>query len=146
MKLQKYIYIVSAVIVGAAAFGAVLLSGPLSRPAYAACSIDASKPCTGDVPKNTFDPALKCQNGSGNDCSLLDKYLQPVIFFLGGGVGVAAAISYALAGIQYGSSADDPSKVTKAKERIFNTTIALLGFMFLWAFLEYLIPGGLFNK
>lgn len=75
--------------------------------------------------------------------SFIDNYINPFVVLLTITVGVAAAISIVVAGIQYASSADDPGKVTKAKSRIVNTVIGLLAYIFLIAFLNYLIPGGL---
>jgi hypothetical protein len=58
-------------------------------------------------------------------------------------VGVLAVISVVVAGIQYSSSADDPATVTKAKQRIFNTVVGLIAYIFLFAFINYLVPGGI---
>ncbi len=81
-------------------------------------------------------PGDKCDN-------FIDKYINPFIVLLSGLVGVAAVISIIVAGIQYSSSADDPATVSKAKQRIFNTIIGLVAYIFLFAFLNYLIPGGI---
>lgn len=81
---------------------------------------------------------------SGDRCNnFVETYLNPFIYLLSALVGVAAVISIITAGIQYSSSADDPSTVSKAKQRIFNTVIGLVAYIFLFAFLNYLIPGGL---
>lgn len=80
----------------------------------------------------------------GDACTnFVQKYLNPFIRLLSMIVGVGAAISLVLAGIRYSSSADDPSAVSKAKTRIVQTIIGLLAYIFLFAFLNYVIPGGL---
>jgi hypothetical protein len=98
------------------------------------------------------DPAIngKCATGTkcGNcsvitQCDLIDKYVNPLINALAALFGVAAVTSFAIAGNQYSSSGGDPGKVTAAKNRVRNTIIALLTFLFLYALLNFLIPGGL---
>jgi hypothetical protein len=82
---------------------------------------------------------------AGSRCtSFINKYVNPFIVLLSALVGVIAVISIILAGIQYSASADDPAMVSKAKQRIFNTLIGLVAYIFLFAFLNYLIPGGIF--
>lgn len=83
--------------------------------------------------------------GGGKACNaFIDKYINPVIILLTVIVGIAAVISIIVAGIQYSASADDPATVSKAKSRIFNTIIGLVAYIFLLAFFNYLVPGGLF--
>lgn len=76
----------------------------------------------------------------------VENYLNPAIIVLTSLVGIAAVLSIIFAGIQYSSSADDPGMVTKAKQRIFNTILGLVAYIFLLAFLNYLIPGGIFSN
>lgn len=83
------------------------------------------------------DPALE---GGGND--LIEKYINPLINFLSAVVGIVIVISFVVGGIQYASSEDDPQKVKQAKSRIINAILALLAFLFLYAFLQWLVPGG----
>lgn len=87
-----------------------------------------------------------CCPGTGNPSAmecLLSKYINPVINLLSAGIGVAIVISLVAAGIQYSGSAGDPGKVSAAKQRIFNALLALAGFIFLYAFLQWVVPGGL---
>lgn len=86
------------------------------------------------------DPAA--DSCSGDDCGLVEKYGIPFLNFLGAIVGLVATISIVFGGIQYASSADDPSKVAAAKSRIINAVIALIAFLFMYGFLQWLIPGG----
>lgn len=83
-----------------------------------------------------------CSNGLTN-CDLMVKYIYPLINLLAALVGLAVTISLVIGGIQYGSSAGDPQKVTAAKNRIRNAIIALVTFIFLYALLNFLVPGGL---
>jgi hypothetical protein len=98
------------------------------------------------------DPAMsgKTNPVTGGNCSDLSKcdviqhYINPFVNFLAALVGVAVVVSLIIGGIQYGSSAGDPSKVTAAKNRMRNALLALVTFLFLYALLNFLIPGGLF--
>ncbi len=82
-------------------------------------------------------------SASTSQCDLISQYIQPLVNLLAALVGVAVVISIIIGGIQYGSSAGDPQKVSAAKNRIRNAIIALITFIFLYALLNFLIPGGL---
>jgi hypothetical protein len=84
-----------------------------------------------------------CGAGRDNCNKFVNDYINPFILLLTAMVGIVAVISIIIAGIQYASSADDPGAVTKAKQRIFNTVVGLVAYIFLFAFLNYLIPGGI---
>lgn len=85
------------------------------------------------------DPAAQACT---DDCGLIEKYGIPFLNFLGAIVGLVVTIAIVYGGIQYASSADDPSKVAAAKSRIINAVIALIAFLFMYGFLQWLIPGG----
>jgi hypothetical protein len=105
--------------------------------------------CNNDVPEkgcvNTEndDSAVTC-NGTGQ-CNLIAKYLNPFIDMLSILFAFIAVISFILGGINFASSEGDPQKASRAKQRIFNTVVAVVAYMFLYAFLEFLIPGGIFH-
>ncbi len=82
-----------------------------------------------------------CDSGG---CDLIALYVNPFISLLSIIVGLVAAISLVLGGIQYITSTGDPQKTGAAKDRISKTILALIVFGFLYAFLNFLIPGGLF--
>jgi len=108
----------------------------------AVCTDGSAPPCgTGII----SDKAAKgnCV-GALTNCDLFNQYVNPFINFLAALVGVAVVISIIYGGIQYGSSAGDPQKITAAKTRIRNALIALVTFMFLFSLLKFLLPGGLF--
>jgi hypothetical protein len=90
------------------------------------------------------DPAINSGNCTDvKKCDLIDTYINPFIKFLAALVGVGVTISIIMGGIQYASSAGDPQKVAAAKGRIRNSLVALVVFIFLYALLNFLIPGGL---
>lgn len=49
-----------------------------------------------------------------------------------------------IGGVQYSMATGDPSKANAAKGRISNAVIALISYVFLYSFLQWLIPGGVF--
>jgi hypothetical protein len=101
----------------------------------------------GDGTGGTGAPSASDQDvcGNGEACNkFIDTYINPAIRLLTALVGIVAVISIIMAGIQYSSSADDPATVSKAKHRILNTVIGLVAYIFLLAFINYLIPGGFF--
>jgi|GEM_PF-701552 len=103
---------------------------------------DPSKVYT-DTDCKTSDPAVAntCTNG---DCSgLFDAYINPAVKVLSGLMGVIVVISIVVGGIQYSSAGGDPGKVSAARKRIMNSVIALLAYLFMLAFLQFLLPGGL---
>lgn len=111
------------------------------------------KPATGDDKticqsdkKSCIDPAAnpnaKCDN---DDCDFVKKFINPSINVLTLSFGILAIISIIIGGINYATSEGDPQKTARAKNRIFNTIIAIVAYMFLYAFLQFLVPGGAFK-
>ena len=86
------------------------------------------------------DPASTCTIESA-DCNI-NQYIELFINILSGLVGVVVVMVIVIGGIQYGTAGDDPGKLQAAKQRITKALIALLVFIFLYAFLQYLVPGG----
>lgn len=74
----------------------------------------------------------------------IEGILNMILTVVTGGVGLAATISIVFAGVIYTTAAGDASKVGKAKTMILNTVIGLLFYSVMWAFLQWLIPGGVF--
>lgn len=94
----------------------------------------------GAAPQNTVQV---CAAGGACD-NFITKYINPFISLLTVVVGVAAAISIVVAGIQYASAGSDPGKVQKAKDRIGQTLLGLVAYILLFSFLNFIVPGGLF--
>lgn len=89
------------------------------------------------------DGDIDTANLDSSNCGII-RYLEIVVNALSALVGVIVVISIIVAGIQYTMAGSDAQKITAAKGRIRNSIIALLVFIFTYAFLSYLIPGGLF--
>jgi hypothetical protein len=71
------------------------------------------------------------------------KSLRLVVNLLSAGVGIVIVGSIIVAGIQYALAGNNPNAVGAAKKRIQDTLIAMLAFFFIYAFLQWIIPGGL---
>lgn len=89
--------------------------------------------------------AFKETDCSDRSCALY-KDLNLIISFLAAGVGVIVVIMIIVGGIQYSAAGGDPQKVSAAKTKIFNAVLALVTFIFLYAILDWLIPGGLVSR
>ncbi len=76
----------------------------------------------------------------------ITKDLQVAVNFLSAGVGIVVIGLIIVGGIQYSIAGDNPQATTAAKERITNALIALVAFLFIFAFIQWLIPGGLFGS
>lgn len=98
---------------------------------------------------NTFecpatDPAATSTScAEAKNCDLVTKYVNPFINLLSALIGVVVVIAIVVGGIQYSAAGGDPQTVALAKQRIMHALIALLVFIFLYALLNFLIPGGL---
>jgi len=77
------------------------------------------------------------------NCGIV-KFITDITNALSAAVGVVIVISLTWAGIQYSSAGGDSQKVGAARHRIQNGVIALAMFIFMYAFLTWLIPGGPF--
>ncbi len=78
-----------------------------------------------------------------NDCKIIG-YLRDFINLLSVVVGIVVAIMIVVGGIQYSASRDNPQATAAAKQRVTNAVIALVVYVFIFAILEYLVPGGVF--
>lgn len=85
-----------------------------------------------------------CNIGNqGEDCAITDK-LGAIANVLSLGVGIIIVIMIIVGGIQYTMAGGDAGKVAAAKGRITNAIYALIAFFFLYAFLQWVVPGGIF--
>lgn len=88
-----------------------------------------------------------CEQGNAEDCLTQGnpgKILDIIgigLNFLAGFVFLAAVIMLIMGGIQYITSNGNPKAVEEAKSKIRNVLIGLAAFIFLYAFLQWLIPG-----
>lgn len=76
----------------------------------------------------------------------ITEFLFVVINILSGLIGIIVVIVIIMAGIQYTTSGGNPQQAAQAKKRIINAITALVAFFFLFAILQWLIPGGIFKS
>lgn len=88
-------------------------------------------------PGGTAVPAQNCLKNSP-----LISDINAVVNFLAAAVGVVVIAVIIIGGIQYAMAGDNASATGEAKKRIINGLIALVVFIFMYAFLQWLIPGG----
>lgn len=92
-------------------------------------------------------PKYSCAGKSSQECLTQNPITQWVVFFinvLGVVIIVGASAMLVYAGVEYISAADNPDRVKKAKQKIINVIIGVIAFFFMYAFLQWLIPGGAF--
>lgn len=103
----------------------------------------AAKPyqCGGgsDAVKTQFN--FGCQGKGGPITDLVFALIR----FLSFGVGLVIAASIIYAGIMYSTSSGNPENTQAAKKRILNAVVGLVFYILIFAFIQYLVPGGLFN-
>ncbi|HMS23260.1 MAG TPA: hypothetical protein PKB09_00430 [Candidatus Saccharibacteria bacterium] len=75
----------------------------------------------------------------------ITKLLLTVVNFLSALIGIIVIAVIIIAGIQYTTSGGNPQQAAQAKKRIINAVTALVAFFFLFAILQWLIPGGIFK-
>ena len=78
----------------------------------------------------------------GADCPIIQRANQ-IIKVLSAVVGVVVTIAVIVGGIRYSAAGSDPHAVTAAKNMIRNAIIALVVYIFLVAFLNWVVPGGI---
>lgn len=82
-------------------------------------------------------------SGDPNHCAILD-YIVLITNTLAAMVGIVVVIMIIIGGIQYSSATDNPQQLSAARDRIKNALIGLLMLIFMYAFLQWVVPGGLF--
>lgn len=69
-----------------------------------------------------------------------------IIRFLSNGIGIVMVIALIGAGIQYTTSEGNAEQTIKSKKRIQTIIMALFIYLFTYALLQFLIPGGIFKR
>ncbi len=120
-----------------------LLDNGLSSPP----SDGGSSTCNTSDGSFESDPAA-CGTGApcktADNCDLVSKYVNPIINkFLAPLAVLAVVIGIIWGAIEYIVAGGDAQKVAQGKARIQKAVFAFVALLFLYAFLNWLIPGGL---
>jgi hypothetical protein len=116
---------------------------PIAHGQSSFSNVIASSDIKSECGQNSQDNCSDCTKVAAGDCSIIDD-LVVAINFLAAGVGIVVVIMIVIGGIEYTTSADNPQSVASARKKIINALIALVSFIFLYAFLNFIIPGGVF--
>jgi hypothetical protein len=102
-----------------------------------------------------FLPVVRAEDTSGApaavdfsadpDAQKIQGYMQDGINLLTGLAGLAITASVIISGIQYSTSGGNSQAASAAKKRIGNAFLALLALVFLYTFLQWIVPGGIFG-
>jgi len=111
--------------------------GCVSQAEADAAQAAAEPPATANTSCNTIPVTT-------TDCAVLADYIVPLINALSGAVGVVIVIMVVWGGIQYAAAKDNPQQAASAKEHIRNALFALVIYIFMVAFLNWIVPGGVF--
>lgn len=145
MKIKQTLFIVISVFLLS-----VVTVFAVSETSYA----QAPKTCGGKTLKDgenccdgVVTSILSCDDGSGS--SLEDtglwSLLLLVINILTAGVGVTAVGGVIYGAVLYTTSGGSVDQVKKARGIFMNVIIGLLMYTLMYAFLNYIVPGGMFN-
>lgn len=121
--IKKYLVVFGVLGLAVVGINFTPLSTPLTVQAEASSSI------------------AKCKNksdGSGITC-----LVNILVDILNMAVGAIAVLMLVVGGVMYASAGDDSGKVSTAKKIITNTIIGVILYIFLFAILNFIIPGGI---
>lgn len=105
------------------------------------------------------DTAIECTPGDEKCCEGVRLTIDvncvdadnPILAYVGGfinfliaGVGLIVTIMLGIAGIQYMAAQGNPSAIEGARKKVSNAIIAFVTFIFMYAILQWLVPGGIF--
>lgn len=97
---------------------------------YTAVSLDGQTNCTKEKAKTVEENPMYV-------------WLIGIIRFLSAGVGIAVVGGIVWGGIMYAAGRDNPGQTQRATAIIVNALIGLLLYIFMFAILNFLIPGGI---
>jgi hypothetical protein len=117
--------------------------------------LDKGKGALNDVNNPSVDKvksAIGTTNNGAEDVGCSDLNKNPIIIFmkvvinvLSAGIGVILVGMVVFRGIQYQTARDNPQVTAAAIKGIWQVLLALLFYVFSYALLNFLVPGGLFR-
>lgn len=82
---------------------------------------------------------------SADNCEII-RYVLIITNALSVLVGIVVVLMIVIGGIQYSTSGSNPQAVAAAKKRIGQALLALVVYFLLFAFLQWIVPGGVFSS
>lgn len=128
-----------------------------AQPALAACPPGSTATSSGlcECPDGfqlvsvPVDDGTYCVPINENSAALQDNpiffYLRYFLMFLAGGVGLAVVGGIVAGAYLYITARANASQVQQGQTMITNSVIGLLLFIFMYAILQFIIPGGVFQ-
>lgn len=117
-----------------------------------------SLPALASVPEGTGTGGTSTSSDLGNGCAsdsgsptnclshnVIVTDLNTIVNVLAGLVGIVVVGTIIAGGVQYVAAGDKAEATAGAKKRIINGLTALGAFLFIYTFLQWLIPGGVFK-
>jgi heme/copper-type cytochrome/quinol oxidase subunit 2 len=114
----------------------LLVGGATMQPAY------AGRQCGKGKNKVVTKLDLGCNKAHKNP--IIDMIFA-LVRFLSIGVGIVVIASVVYSGVMYSTSQGNPEKTGQAKSRIQTSIMALVFYLFIFAIVQFLVPGGLFG-
>lgn len=133
MKIKRTI-LIFALLLG---IGFMFLGNPVSAADCGGQPLLEGQSCCGGIPTSV----LTCAE---SDNAIYDILIL-IINILTAGVGIAAVGGIVYASIIYATAMGSAEKVVKAKDMIINVIIGIVAYALMYALLNFIIPGGLFN-
>jgi hypothetical protein len=134
-NLAAKLILIASLLAGLGLFAAPALAATSTTSSSGACKDTTN--ASGTVSSAAVEKCL--------DQSPIVHDLQTIVNFLAGAVGIVVIGAIMFGGIQYTMAGDNPSATSAAKKRITDALLALLVFIFTYAFLQWIIPGGIFS-
>lgn len=141
-KINNYIKMLIAVFVLLFSFSLIILTTNLVTAAPVVPSDNSS---VQGAPSEEDVRTYNCSGKTSDEClktNPIVQWLNVLINVFAGIIGIGAVVMIIVAGIQYMSARDNPQAVQSAKEKITSVVIGLVAFGLLYAFVNWLIPGG----
>ena len=121
---------------------------------------DGTSPYEGIEPKTDKERAQyfadndhyygKCKDGSTPDTSTDQNGIWGILFLviniLTAGIGVVAVGGIVYGSILYASAGGSADQVKKARTIIINVVIGIVAYALMYALLNFIVPGGVFNQ
>ena len=154
MNIKQTIIILSAVLtiaLGLVAFQPVSANAAKCGQAETSIISCSSTPCKDGTKLPKKENGLykgKCKDGSDPNSSQNSSVWALLLLALNimtAGVGIVGIGGIVYGAILYASAGDRSGQIEQARTVITNVIIGLVAFALMWAFLQFLIPGGIFS-